>query len=232
MNLGIIMARGGSKRIPLKNIKLLNGQPLISYSIKAALKSQRIDRLVISTDHAEIARIARECGADVPFTRPAELAEDVPSELVSQHAVRFVEQQTGIPVNLVITMQPTTPFVQPEDIDACIKILEEDASFDSAITVKEVSERPEWMFHERQGKISPFQGSPIEGETGVFQSLPKLYHPNGAVYVSRRSVLMEKNRIIGDDCGFHLMSREHSVDIDEPIDFEFAELLARRLFAQ
>src|SRR5207237_9204888 len=89
--LGVIHARSGSPRSPLKKMKLLAGRSLIAYLVEAAMESRLLDRLVVSTDHPEIARIAREYGAEVPFVRPAELAEDVASELVTQHAVRFVE---------------------------------------------------------------------------------------------------------------------------------------------
>src|SRR2546426_8771334 len=99
--LGVIHARGGSKRIPLKNLKLLAGRPLLSYMVEAAMESRLLDRVIVSTDHPEIARIAREGGAEVPFLRPAELAEDVPSELVTQHAIRFVEAE-GYPVRIAL----------------------------------------------------------------------------------------------------------------------------------
>src|SRR2546430_6450748 len=122
--LGVIHARGGSKRIPLKNMKLLAGRPLISYLVEAAMESRLLDRLIVSTDHPEIGRIAREYGAEVPFVRPAELAEDVASELVTQHAVRFVEPQ-GHPAHIAITMQPTTPSCPAEGIDPRIPTMPE-----------------------------------------------------------------------------------------------------------
>src|SRR3990172_9553714 len=101
--IGVIHARGGSKRIPLKNIKLLAGRPLISYMVEAAVESRLLDRVIVSTDHPDTARIAREYGAEVPFMRPADLAEDVASELVTQHAVRFIEEQ-GYRVRIAFTM--------------------------------------------------------------------------------------------------------------------------------
>jgi len=228
--LGVIHARGGSKRIPLKNMKLLAGRPLISYLVEAAMESRLLDRLIVSTDHPEIARIAREYGAEVPFVRPAELAEDVASELVTQHAVRFVEAE-GYAVQIALTMQPTTPFCSAEDIDACIrKMLETD--LDTVFTGCEVHERPEWMYRRDQsseGRVIPFTGRLVQGDAGISQRLPKLYIPNGAVWATRRAVLMEQGLITGPKAGIVVMSRERSVDIDEPIDFIVAEAIAAEL---
>ncbi len=228
--LGVIHARGGSKRIPLKNMKLLAGRPLISYLVEAAMESRLLDRLIVSTDHPEIARIAREYGAEVPFVRPAELAEDVASELVTQHAVRFVEAE-GYAVQIALTMQPTTPFCSAEDIDACIqKMLETD--LDTVFTGCEVHERPEWMYRRdesSEGRVVPFTGRLVRGDAGISQKLPKLYIPNGAVWATRRAVLMEQGLITGPKAGIVVMSRERSVDIDEPIDFIVAEAIAAEL---
>ena len=225
--IGVIHARGGSKRIPLKNIKLLAGRPLISYMVEAAVESQLLDRVLVSTDHPEIARIAREYGAEVPFMRPADLAEDVASELVTQHAVQFVEAH-GYPVSIVLTMQPTTPFCSAEDIDACIaKMLATD--LDTVLTACEVHERPEWMYRMEGNCAVPFTGKLVQGDAGISQKLPKLYIPNGAVWATRRSVLMDQGLITGPKSGVVVMSRERSVDIDEPVDFITAEAMANEL---
>jgi CMP-N-acetylneuraminic acid synthetase len=225
--IGVIHARGGSKRIPLKNIKLLAGRPLISYMVEAAVESRLLDRVIVSTDHPEIARIAREYGAEVPFMRPTDLSEDVASELVTQHAVQFVEAG-GYQVKIVLTMQPTTPFCTSEDIDACIaKMLATD--LDTVLTACEVHERPEWMYRLNGDHASPFTGKLVQGDAGISQKLPKLYIPNGAVWATRRSVLMEQNLITGPNSGMVIMSRERSVDIDEPVDFITAEAMANEL---
>lgn len=225
--LGVIHARGGSKRIPLKNIKPLAGKPLIAYMVDAAMESRLLDRLIVSTDHPDIARIARGHGAEVPFMRPADLAEDVASELVTQHAVRFVEAQ-GYRVRIALTMQPTTPFCTGADIDACIaKILETD--LDTVFTACEVHERPEWMYRLTGNLAVPFTGTLVQGDAGISQKLPKLYIPNGAVWATRRSVLMDQGLITGPHSGIVVMSRERSVDIDEPVDFMTAEALANEL---
>lgn len=228
--IGVIHARGGSKRIPLKNIKPLAGRPLIAYMVEAAVESRLLDRVIVSTDHPEIARIARDYGAEVPFMRPADIAEDVASELVTQHAVRFVEAE-GYPVRIVLTMQPTTPFCSAEDIDACIaKMLETD--LDTVFTACEVHERPEWMYRMDGVRAVPYTGRLVQGDAGISQKLPKLYIPNGAVWATRRSVLMDQGLITGPNAGVVVMSRERSVDIDEPVDFMIAEAMAQEYFAK
>ncbi|MCX5725008.1 MAG: acylneuraminate cytidylyltransferase family protein [Nitrospirae bacterium] len=225
--IGVIHARGGSKRIPLKNIKLLAGRPLISYMVEAAVESRLLDRVIVSTDHPDIARIALEYGAEVPFMRPTDLSEDVASELVTQHAVQFVEAG-GYQVKIVLTMQPTTPFCTSEDIDACIaKMLA--TELDTVLTACEVHERPEWMYRLDGDRATPFTGKLVQGDAGISQKLPKLYIPNGAVWATRRAVLMEQNLITGPNSGMVIMSRERSVDIDEPVDFITAEAMANEL---
>lgn len=225
---GIIHARGGSKRIPLKNIKLLSGTPLIAYMIESALKSKKLNRVIVSTDHDEIAKVAREYGAEVPFTRPSELAEDVPSELVSQHAINYLMKKENYYTDIAVTMQPTTPFCLPEDIDACIdKLIETDA--DSVITIREIRERPEWMYRLEGDRTFSLTGVLIQGEMGVSQKLPKLFIPNGGVYATKVNVLIEQNLIIGRDNRAVVMPLERSIDIDEPLDFVLAEIVAKEL---
>ena len=226
---GIIHARGGSTRIPLKNIKPLNGTPLIAYIIQAALAAKSLDRVIVSTDHEEIKRVALQYGAEVPFMRPKEISTDCPSELVSRHAVSFVEEEQGEEVEIAVSMQPTTPFTNADDIDACVSMLRQNRQWDSVFAGSIVHERPEWMFRvDDKATASLFLGEILRGETGVVQSLPRLAMPNGGVYATRRQALFTDNLLISPRTGIHLMPLERSVDIDEPIDFEFAEFMARR----
>lgn len=223
---GVIHARGGSVRIPLKNIKPLGQKPLISYIIKAALGSKYLRRVIVSTDHPEIKRVALECGAEVPFIRPPHLSTDCPSEWVSQHAIEFIEEQESMPVDIVVTMQPTTPFCLSSDIDACIGILLSSPDLNSVFSAKIVQERPEWMFlvHEDH-HAQLLLGGELKDERGIFQSLPALVIPNGAVYATRRNTLFTEGIIISQKTGVHVVSPERSVDIDEPLDMLFAEFL-------
>lgn len=227
--IGVIHARGGSKRIPLKNIKPLNGIPLISYMIRAALDARLLDRVIVSTDHPEIKRISLDAGAEVPFDRPADISTDCPSEYVTQHAIRFVEDEERRRVDIAVTMQPTTPFTLTEDIDGCIRMLIENPKWNSTFTASYVRERPEWMFRILEdGSGELFTGGVMQGERGVYQSLPKLAMPNGAAFATRRDELFDNNVIISPKTGVFLMPHERSVDIDEPMDFEFAQFWAKR----
>jgi len=227
--IGVIHARGGSKRIPLKNIKPLAGKPLVAHIIQAALGAKTLSRVIVSSDHPEIIRISKEYGAEVPFIRPKDISEDVPSELVTQHAVKFLEEKDGITVDIAVTLQPTTPFCRPEDIDGCVNLIIKSGA-DSAITACEVHERPEWMFLlDRDGYAKNFLGKVLSGDIGVSQTLPKLYAPNGGAYATRREVLFEQNTLFGRNLKLWVMPRELSVDIDNPIDFQLAEAIAKSL---
>ena len=217
-------------RIPLKNLKPLNGIPLVAYMIRAALNSKKLDRVIVSTDNQEIKNVSLELGAEVPFDRPAYISTDCPSELVTQHAVTFIEEEQEEQIDIAVSMQPTTPFCLGSDIDKCVKMLQEHPEWDSVFSGNIVSERPEWMFtfDEETSGGRLFIGEFLRGETGVVQALPKLVTPNGGVYATRRSALFDQGVAIAPKTGVHVMSFERSVDIDEPIDFEFAEFIIRR----
>lgn len=224
----IIHARGGSQRIPLKNIADIGGRPLITWMIEAARESQRIERVIVSTDHDEIARIAKESGAEVPFRRPAELSTDCPSEWVTQHAVRYIEEEEGYPVSVPVTLQPTTPFCSPQDIDACVDLLLETGA-DTVMTFRAVHERPEWMYTLEEGRATKLLPGTYGGDTGISQKLPPLFIPNGAVYATSYECLMQGGLIIGDNVYGVVVPDERSLDIDEPIDLLLANALAAQL---
>jgi CMP-N,N'-diacetyllegionaminic acid synthase len=224
----VIHARGGSVRVPLKNIRPLAGTPLVEWTIEAALAS-RCDRVIVSTDHDAIAEVARSAGADVPFRRPADISEDVASELVTQHAIAFHEHETGKPVDIAVTIQPTTPFLKAADIDACIEMLQRDSALKSVFTAGPVHERPEWMFvRDDRGHATKFLAGVLRGDIGISQTLPALWHPNGGAYATRREVLFDDSIIIATPCGIHPMSAWASVDIDTESDFLYAEMVAQK----
>lgn len=225
--IAVIPARGGSVGVPLKNIRELCGKPLIYYVIIAALASKYLRRVIVSTDHEEITRFSRECGAEVPFRRPADISEDVPTEFVIQHAVKFIEKEEGKKIDIVVTLQATTPLLNNKDIDATIeKVVKE--NLDSVITVKEVEEYPWWMVKMNdKGLIEPFFGQDLLDEITVRQTLEKLYIPNGGVYATKRDVVMKENRTIGKKCGAIVMPLERSVDIDTELDFKIIETIMR-----
>ena len=223
-SLGVIHARGGSKRVPRKNIKLLNGFPLIAYMVRASLAS-RIDRVIVSTDDNEIAEIARQFGAEVPFMRPAEISEDVPSEQVTGHALEWAEANENSSYEVVVTLQPTTPFIEPAHINECLDKVLRNSEIASCFTAVRVTEPPQWMFtfDDETQTAKTFMDGNIEGDRGVFQALPPLYLPNGGAYATRVSALREQNLLIANPIAIVPMSHEKSVDIDEPIDWIIAE---------
>lgn len=223
----IVPARGGSRRLPNKNIRPLNGKPLISYAIAAALASKHRDKVVVSTDSPKIARAAEACGAEVPFLRPAELATDTASLVPAlQHAVRHCVS-TGFHPDIVLRVSPTSPLVLPEYIDGAIEIMLKTRTT-SCFSACEIGERPEWMYGLRRGRPFLFLGKEEALRTRS-QDLPRLYRTNGAVGVFKVDVLMKQNRIYGDNPSIFIMPRERSVDIDEQIDFIVAEALMARL---
>lgn len=221
----IIPARGGSKRLPGKNSMPFLGKPLIAYAISVAKGSKYVDRVIVSTDDEDIARVAKEAGAEVPFMRPAELASDTaPTVPVLQHAVEFVEKG-GERVDYIVLIQPTVPGVETDDVDAAIeKLLETKAR--SCITVCDIVDPPSWMYRlNEKGVLSLYTK---QDQAARSQDLEKLYRVNGAVYVTTRTTLMEENKIIDNaNCVGIIMPRERSTDIDTQSDFLIAEVLMR-----
>lgn len=182
--LGIIPARGGSKGIPHKNIRSLGGEPLIAYSIKSALKS-RIGRIIVSTDDPEIAEVARGYGVEVPFLRPAHLAEDSSSSLsVLLHVLEYVETQEQYYPHIVACLPPTTPFRTATHIDAAIEMLVS-SDVDSVIGICEVEQHPYVMFEqEPDDRLTEF--IQIRPKPLRRQEFPRLYVTNASMTVSRR----------------------------------------------
>ncbi len=225
--LGLIPARGGSKGVPRKNIKPLCGRPLLAYTAEAALAAQRLSRVILSTEDEEIAEIGRQCGLDVPFLRPAELAQDDSLTLpVVQHAIQFLEAE-GDHFDAVCLLQPTNPLRQPEDIDGAIELLGS-AGADSVISFVDVGEK-----HPARMKIISPEGRIIDPpfsetfEGQPRQSLPKFYLREGSIYLTRRDVLMLQNSFKGADCRAWIMPEERAANIDTPFDFFITELILK-----
>lgn len=232
--LGIIPARGGSKGVPKKNIRLLGSKPLIAYSIEAALQS-RIDRVMVSTDDLRIARAAKRFGADVPFLRPSSLATDTASSLsVLLHALHHMETVEKYPVAAVVFIQPTSPFLQPYHIDRGLEILEE-TRVDSVAGIEEVSEHPYFQF-QRNGRnilsaLVSMNDRPLRR-----QDLPVYFTLNSALYISRRRYfhgLKDPSPVFNPDSLAGIaMERHHSIDIDTPLDFLIAEAILKSGFLE
>lgn len=221
--LGIIPARGGSKGVPRKNIKLLGDKPLIAYTIEAALQSQ-LTKVIVSTDDEEIAEVSRQYGAEVPFMRPADLASDTASSIsMIQHALKTMESIEGICFDGIMLLQPTTPFRLSKDIEDAISIWKEKGS-DSVISVVDVGgTHPARMKYLHDGYlIDPPFCEAREGQNR--QELEPMFIRNGAIYLTKREVIL-KGSFKGKTCAAHIMSDERSVNIDTLFDFEYAEWL-------
>lgn len=222
---GLITARGGSKSIPHKNIKLLAGRPLIAWTLEAALQSRSLDRIIVSTDDEEIAKISERRGAEVPFLRPAELAEDTtPTLPVLQHAVSWLESAKQPVPEVIVTLQPTSPLRRPEHIAQAVTLLLETGA-DSVVSVCLAEHNPHWMKRLEGDRVYPFFKDTLHDSRR--QDLPPVYRPNGAIYVTRYPVLMKENRILGEDTRAVVMDAESSIDIDTWLDFKIAELILK-----
>lgn len=225
--LGIITARGGSKGIPRKNIRLLAGKPLLQYTAEAAFGAKLLTRVILSTEDEEIAEVGRKCGLDVPFLRPRELArDDTPTLLVLQDAVRCVEQ-AGDEFDAIFTLQPTSPMRRSADIDGAIQLLEASGA-DSVISFVNVSDKhPARMkFIDENGRVSdpPFAEA-FEGQRR--QDLRMLYLREGSIYLTRRDVLMKQSSIKGRDCRAWMIPDDRACNIDTPLDWFMAEQLLK-----
>jgi len=227
--LAVIPARGGSKGVPRKNIRLVCGRPLISYTIDAALAAKHLFyRIIVSTDDEEIAAIARDAGAEVPFLRPAELAGDkVATVPVLQHAVRFIEEQNSVRMDWVCLLQPTEPFRTLGDLEEGLK-LGFAGGCDSVISVTQVfATHPILMKRIENGRLLPFCIEEKEG-TRRQDYQPPAYMRNGAIYLTRRDVLMEKSSIWGDVIRPLVMPPERSVSVDTELDLKLIEILMQQ----
>ncbi|MCY1166837.1 MAG: acylneuraminate cytidylyltransferase family protein [Pseudomonadota bacterium] len=225
MKIITICARGGSAGVPGKNIRPLCGKPLIAWTIEQAFESKIADHVFVSTDSEEIAKVARSFGAQVPFSRPAELATSTAGKLpVIQHLVEWVEKNVA-PVSSIIDLDPTSPLRDTADIQACFAML--DTETDVVITGYEADKNPYFNMVELK-KNGFFErvcqpGNEVLGR----QSAPKVYAMNASIYAWHRRTLSPS--LWGSPrIRLHVMPRERSIDIDHPIDFDLVELLMQK----
>jgi len=226
--LGVITARGGSKGLPGKNLKLLAGKPLIAHSIDAARDSGVLDRVILSTDDEEIAAAARACGCDVPFMRPADLARDETPHLpVLQHAVQWLSDHERYQPDAVMILQPTSPLRRAVDIRESIALLERSGA-ESVVSVSEVPAHHNPMRTLRvddQGMASLFvTGEPVRRRINRRQDMPAAWTMNGAVYLFRTSVLTAAEpSLYGNRTAAYIMPAEYGISIDSLDDWAEAE---------
>ncbi len=223
--IALIPARGGSKRVPRKNIKLLDGKPLIYYTISEALRSKYLSKVYVSTEDKEIAKVSSEFGADT-IDRPKSLARDeTPGVSVARHAVDYIEEK-GMKIKAICILQPTSPFRKSDHIDEAIRLFVS-KDYDSVIGVKKVREHPYWSFVEKNDFLVPFveEGFRIDRS----QDLPDIYFVNGAIYVVKRDVIKKEKSVFGKRIGPLIMDDLSSFDIDTNFEFWLADLIMQSL---
>ena len=224
--LGVIVARAGSKGIPGKNLKEINKKPLIQYSIEAAQNSKKLTACIVSTDGEDISEFAKSIGADAPFLRPNDLADDVISPIYAVlHAKKFMES-TGKEYDAIMMLQPTAPFRTSEDIDGAISLLES-TNADSVISVVDVeSYHPARMkFLEGDRLVDPPFCEAYENQRR--QELTPMYIRNGAIYLTKKNIL-ENESFKGNDCRAWVMPWNRSVNLDTVEDVLYAEWLIEK----
>ena len=226
--LGLIPARGGSKGVARKNIRLLANKPLLVHTAEAALSSRLLSLVVTSTEDSEIAEIAQKTGSQV-IDRPPELAlDETPTLPVVQHAVRIVENEHHRRLDYIVILQVTTPLRTKSDIDQAVeKLIREKA--DSVVSVCKVTDFHPWKLKRIiNDRLESYLEEEIEGTRR--QDLPPIFVRNGGIYAVRRDVVMLQNSIYGQDCRPYVMPLERSIDINDELDFTLAESLINKVY--
>lgn len=222
---GFIFARGGSKGVPRKNVRNFAGKPLIAHAIRAAQNSRYISRVVVSTDDLEIAQVAKEYGADVPFMRPVELAGDSSPELLSwQHAIKMVESETNKKIDIFVSIPTTAPLRSFEDVDACItRFLTTEC--DLIITVKKSDRSP--YFNMVTLDNNGFARIVIPSSKTMFrrQDAPQVYDITTVAYVAKPDFILNTQSLFEGKVQTVNVPPERAWDIDTELDFTIAELL-------
>lgn len=232
--LGIVGARSGSRSMPHKNIRPLLGKPLLAWIIEAAKNAKTISRVIISTDSPEYAEIAKKYGAEAPFLRPKELAEDhVPDFDYLYHAAVWLAENENWKADIILRLPPTTPLCRPGHIDACVGALIQDPEADSSRTVTIASKHPYKLWRESGNYIEPFLSEEFTGFKDA-HNMPRQAFPKAFQHVDvialRWKTLVEEKSMAGKKVRYHLIPKHDAVDIDSDIDFMVAEeLLKRRL---
>lgn len=223
--LAIIPARGGSKGLPGKNTKPLLGKPLMAYTIEAALQAKCVTSAVVSTDDEDIARVALQCGAKVPFMRPSELAgDDSPAVDTYLYTIDRWEQLQQSPLQEVIVLLPTCPLRTGTDIDAAVELFTTRQA-DSVVSYTEEHHPVSWhKWLDNDQRILPMTDTEKLGNRQDYQ---KTYYPNGAIYVFRKSLLQQRVYYTKNSFAY-VMPRDRSVDIDTYDDFLLAEFYLKR----
>ena len=235
--LAVVPARGGSKGIPRKNLQLLGGKPLVAHAVETGHAARLVSRVLCSTDDPEIAAVARAAGAEVPFQRPADLAQDASEDwAVFVHALDWLDQHEGWRPELIVNLRPTSPLRTPQHVDDAIRLLLRTGA-DSVKAVCLARQHPHKMWlRQPDGCIEPFLKTPFRlarGPDVPRAQLEDVYWQNGVVDVTRRAVILEQGVMIGQRVAGLVTELADSIDIDTPLDLALAELLlAQRAASQ
>lgn len=223
-----VCARGGSKRLPRKNIKDLAGKPLIAYTIEVALKCKRVIRVIVSTDDEDIVKISKQYGAEVPFIRPKSLATDTIGKLpVIQNAVEFCEKEYNTGIDVIIDLDPTAPIRKVTDLDQALnKFLESDA--DVLYSVCMARKSPYFNMVELDGNGYAHLSKPLNTKIVRRQDSPTVYDMNASIYIFNRDFLLTTNSIHSGKAIVYVMDDISGFDIDRDIDFQFIEFLLEK----
>jgi len=227
--LALIPARSGSKRVKNKNIKMLNNKPLIYYSIKAAIASGVVDRVIVSTDSEEIAEIAKKYGAEVPFLRPKKLASDNSTEYeYHKHTVDWLIENEKITYDLIVNLYPTTPFRSSDTIEKAVNLFKDNFNYDSLRSVVKCSEHPYKMLTSEEKELKPFiDTGDMNDHTLSYHLLPKVYIQNASIYITKTETLKKFKNTIGEKILSFIMNDKESIDINSPIDFKLCEAMMK-----
>lgn len=234
--LALIPARGGSVTLPRKNVLPFCGRPLIAYSIEAALSAAEvgapIGRIVISTEDEEIAKIGRECGAEIPFMRPAELARsDTPSLPVVKHAIAFLEQEERRRYDWILLLQPTSPLRTGGDVLEALAVAQEPDTTAVIGVTSAGNAHPMKLKLIENGVLKPYLGDTLAPQRRQDFGFD-VFKTNGAIYLTRRDVLMEQDSLFGAYPRPLVMPPERSIDIDTQLDFDISEFIYQKTQTQ
>ena len=225
--IAIIPARGGSKGIKRKNLMNVGDNTLIGHSVVHALESKLVNRVIVSSDDEEIIKEAKENGAEAPFIRPKELAEDHVLDLpVFEHALNFLKESEGYEADIVVHLRPTAPYRKPDWIDEAIELLIDNPNVDSVRSVSEPDKHPYRTFTiDEQGMLDPImKHEHPEPYLLRRQDLPKMYFYNCVIDITKPATIFEKNSMTGNKIMPYIMDPEDVIDIDTSRDLKIAKL--------
>lgn len=222
--LGLVVARGGSRGLPRKNVLPLGGRPLIAWTVEAARGARALTRAIVSSEDGEILDRAREAGGETPFVRPAAFASDTASSLdVALHALDWLAAHERQHPDVLVLLPATAPLRRARHIDEAVATLLGDATLEAVVAVTEADYPPYWMLTVTERRMAWL--FPESGKVDRRQDLPAAFRPNGAIYAIRTAALRAQRTFYPRVTAPYVMPREESVNIDSALDFRLAELL-------